>query len=120
MKRKVHDQLKFIDYCTFFGICFLAIMGLGNLYFCNINKRNVTVTINNKERNTKIFGSKELIVFTDKGIYRNTNSIIQGKYNEKSVYFALETKTTCTLTIIGEHTFIFHTTPNILEVKECK
>ena len=120
MKKRIKGKSTFLDYYVFFGVCFLLIMGIGHIYFSNINKRTVTVTIKNKEQDVKLFVFKEMIIFTDKGIYRNTNNVIQGKYNEKTVFFTLESTKTCTLTIIGEYTFIFHTAPNILEVKECK
>ena len=63
MKKRIKGKSTFLDYYVFFGVCFLLIMGIGHIYFSNINKRTVTVTIKNKEQDVKLFVFKEMIIF---------------------------------------------------------
>lgn len=103
------------------AIAGLVIMGLvavsGLAYQHGTCCENVTFTVNKAERVVKDDSSKYLI-FTDKGVYENTDALWHWKWNSSDIYNKIAAGKTYEARTYGWRMPFFSTYPNILDVKE--
>lgn len=77
----------------------------------------ITVTIFDKERIRRLHSSKYLI-FTDKGVYRNSDSFLKMKFRSSDMYGRLHLNEQYEITVYGWRVPLLSLYRNIVEVKE--
>ncbi len=95
------------------GLCAVTTLAYQHGTCCE----NVTFTVNKAERVVSGKTSKYLI-FTDKGVYENTDALWHGKWNSSDVYNKIATKKTYEARTYGWRMPFFSVYPNILDVRE--
>lgn len=82
------------------GIIFIGGIVFADRYFATFNQHDVTFKVNKTERVVTDSDSKYLI-YTDQGVFQDTDSWWYGKFNSSDVYNQLEAGTTHTCTVVG-------------------
>lgn len=96
----------------------LASMGVYGLYEATHPTHTVTATVTDKVR-TGGDNSKYLI-FTDKGVFENTDSLVNGKWNSSDLYGQTKIGKTYTFTVRGLRVHFLSWYPNIVDEKPVK
>lgn len=106
------------------GILAVAVLGLGTAGIVGayqaLNPTNdVTATVTDKV--VKNDGkSSTYLIFTDKGVYENTDSLVNGKWDSSDVYSEIKIGKTYTFHVRGIRNHFMSWYPNILNVKDAK
>lgn len=94
----------------------LMFAGIGGCTAAYMNTATtVSVKIKRLERITTNQGGKYL-VFTDKGVFENTDTLLFWKFNSSDIYGQLEVGKTYTLRVVGWRWQAWSIYPNIIEV----
>lgn len=88
-----------------------------NFYYVKGTERKETFTVNKLERVQSGDVSKYL-VFTDTGVYENTDSLLNGKFNSSDLYNQLEEDSKYTCTVYGWRIGFFSQYPNLVSCDE--
>lgn len=94
------------------AIVLLCMFGL-NIFKSLATHRNETITINKTERIAEDKSARYL-VFTNKGVYENTDSFWNGKFNSSDLYNQLEAGKTYECDVIGWRNGFFSWYPNLI------
>lgn len=94
----------------------LSAVALTSTGCSQVNQREVTVTIEDKERVCDGENSCKYLVFTDQGTFENTDSLLTGKFDSSDVYGRLKEGRTYTLKVAGYRQGFLSMYPNILEI----
>ena len=107
---------KFVAWVLFVLLIFLLVVAamVGSTVAGNINDRDVTFTVKDKERVTQ-GDSSYYLVYTDNGVYQNVDSVFEGKHNSSDVQGDLEKGETYTCHVQGYRKGILSMYPNIIE-----
>lgn len=81
--------------------------------------RDETFTVNKSERIAEGKGGRYLI-FTNKGVYENTDSLLNGKFNSSDVYAQIEKDKKYECDVIGWRFPFLSWYPNIIKCEEIK
>jgi hypothetical protein len=106
------------------GILAVAVIGLGViggvvLYNAVNPEKDITATVTDKV--VKNDGkSSTYLIFTDKGVLQDSDSMIKGKWNSSDIYSELKTGKTYTFHIRGIRNHVLSWYPNIITVKPVK
>ena len=99
----------------------LAAIALTTTGCSQVNKREVTITVQDKERVCESGNSScKYLVFTDKGTFQNSDSLLSGKFDSSDVYGRLDEGKTYVVKVAGFRQGILSMYPNIIEVVEEK
>lgn len=99
------------------GLSLFAVPAACNGYYVYGTGRAVTVTVEEKERIQDGESSKYLI-FTDKGVFENTDTLLRWKFNSSDVYSALKVGKEYDVDVYGWRVPFFSVYPNIVSVTE--
>jgi hypothetical protein len=86
---------------------------IGSAVAGNINDRDVTLTVKDKERVTQS-DSSYYLVYTNNGVYQNVDSMFEGKHNSSEGQGNLERKHTYTCHVQGYRIPFLSMYPNII------
>src|SRR5690242_10075888 len=106
------------------GILAVAVLGLAGagiygLYEAVNPTKDVTVTVTDKVvKNSK--NDSTYLIFTDKGVFEDSDTLINGKWNSSDFYNELKVGKTYTLHVRGIRNHVLSWYPNILTVKPVK
>lgn len=104
---------------TIVGLAALGSLGIYGTYQALNPTNDVTVMVTDKV--VKNDGkSSTYLIFTDKGVYENTDSLVNGKWNSSDVYSQIKVGKTYTLHVRGIRNHFMSWYPNILNVKDAK
>lgn len=78
------------------------------------------VTINEKGERCKSRDSCKLMIYTDKGVFQNTDSLINWKWGSAEFYNDLKVGKTYDLKVSGYRVPFLSWFPNVVEYKEVK
>lgn len=92
----------------------IVVAMLGSTIAGNINDRDVTFKVKDKERVTQS-DSSYYLVYTDNGVYQNVDSMFEGKHNSSDVQGNLEKGKEYTCHVQGYRVPILSMYPNIIE-----
>lgn len=82
------------------------------------SKRDVTITVTDKQRVCESGGgSCKYLIYTDKGTYKDTDSLLFGKWSSSDLYGNLKRGHTYTVERSGWRVPFFSAYPNILRIK---
>lgn len=101
------------------GIIGLVGFGIYGAYEAVNPTSDVTVTVTDKVVKNDNKSSKYL-VFTDKGVYEDSDSVVNGKWNSSDIYSELKVGQKYTLHVRGIRNHVLSWYPNILTVKPVK
>lgn len=79
--------------------------------------RSVHVIVQDKERVCNADRSCKYLIFTDKGTFENTDSLLRGKFDSSDVYGRIQKGQRYDFTVQGFRQPIFSMYPNIIEVR---
>jgi hypothetical protein len=101
------------------GVLGLGGVGVFSLYEAVNPTKDVTVTVTDKvvKNDSK---SSTYLIFTDKGVYQDSDSMVNGKWNSSDLYNELKVGKTYTLHVRGIRNHVLSWYPNILTVKPVK
>ena len=85
----------------------------------SFNDTEVTATVKDKESVRK-GGDNTYLIFTDKGVFENDDSLLRGKWNSSDFYNAIEIGKTYKFTVIGYRVPFLSWYKNIIEYEEVK
>lgn len=97
----------------------LAAVGIVGAYEAVNPTKDVTVTVTDKVVKNSDKSSTYLI-FTNKGVYEDSDTLINGKWNSSDIYNELQVGKTYTLHVRGIRNHVLSWYPNILTVKPVK
>lgn len=100
------------------GLLIVAVIGYQVAYYTS--NESIEVTINDKERVTKSSGesiTSVYMVYTDKGVFENTDEMLLGKFDSADVQNELEVGQTYLVEVIGWRIPFMSTFRNIVRVK---
>lgn len=106
------------------GILAVAVLGLGSvgvygLYEALNPTKDVTVTVTDKVvKNSK--NDSTYLIFTNKGVFEDSDSLVNGKWNSSDLYNELKVGKSYTLHVRGIRNHVLSWYPNILTVKPVK
>ena len=106
------------------GILAVAVLGLGtvgiySLYEAVNPTKDVTATVTDKVvKNSK--NDSTYLIFTNKGVFEDSDTMINGKWNSSDIYNELKVGKTYTLHVRGIRNHVLPWYPNILTVKPVK
>lgn len=85
-------------------------------------EHDVTFTVKSKERvcDSGKNGSCRYLIYTDKGTYENTDSLIKGKFNSSDVYGDINPGTKYDARVRGIRSGFFSMYPNIITISPNK
>ena len=107
--------------CGILAVAVVGVLGAGvyGLYEAVNPTKDVTVTVTDKVvKNSK--NDSTYLIFTDKGVYEDSDSMINGKWNSSDLYNELKVGKTYTLHVRGIRNHVLSWYPNILTVKPVK
>lgn len=84
-----------------------------------VNQREVTATVEDKERVCSGSGDSQsckYLIFTDQGTFENTDSLLTGKFDSSDVYGRIKEGRTYTFKVAGYRQGFLSMYPNIIEV----
>ena len=95
----------------------LAVGCAGSFSYQHLTRENATVKIKDKERVNKENSSKYLI-YTDKGVFENTDAWLSLKFNSSDIYGDIEVGKTYDIETYGWRFPLLDWYANIVSVKE--
>lgn len=99
------------------GLVLLSVLGLST--GCStMNQREVTATVEDKERVCSGSNDCKYLIFTDEGTFENTDTLLQGKFDSSDVYGRIKVGETYTFEVAGFRQGFLSMYPNILSVSE--
>lgn len=107
--------------CGFAVVVALGLVSVGiyGAYEAVNPTKDVTVTVTDKVvKNSK--NDSTYLIFTDKGVFEDSDSLINGKWNSSDLYNELKVGKTYTLHVRGIRNHVLSWYPNILTVKPVK
>jgi len=100
-----------------FAATMLAAVALTSTGCSQVNQREVTVTVEEKERVCESGnGGCKYLIFTDQGTFQNSDSLLEGKFDSSDVYSDLKVGKTYVVKVAGFRQGILSMYPNIIEV----
>jgi hypothetical protein len=100
-------------------IVIVLFIGFGWSCVANGNEEiHTNVTVDSKERVCDGKNTCKYLVFTDKGTYEVTDSVLRGRWNSSDVYGRLNEGQTYTFKVTGFRMPFFSSYQNIIEVTE--
>lgn len=82
-----------------------------------MSRREIEVTVNHKARvDYPSKYSSMYLIYTDKGVFRNTDASLFLKFNSSDIYGELTVGNTYKLGVYGKRSRIFTTYPNIYKI----
>lgn len=104
-----------------FGIFLVVALILGSVKLVGrFNTEQVVATINEKGERCKTRDSCKYMVYTDKGVYQNTDSLLYWKWSSADMYNELKVGKTYSLTVAGFRAPFLNWFPNVVAVSEVK
>lgn len=110
----------------FIGAVILTIIGLGlfivlptwfYIHF-ETNHHFITLTVNKSERVVDQDGKgSRYLIFTDKGVFENSDSLLNNKWNSSDLYNDIKVGKTYTCDLVGFRNGFFSTYENIIRCK---
>jgi hypothetical protein len=106
-------------FMVLFGIAVLALIvgGIAFGFYHATNKHDVTFTVNKTERITTNSESKYM-VYTDNGVYENTDSVLNNKFNSSDLYNEIKEGKKYTCTAVGFRNGFTSNYENLITCKE--
>lgn len=98
----------------------LAAVAVTSTGCSTINKREVTVTVQDKERVCDSNRNCKYLIFTDGGTFENTDTLLNGKFDSSDVYGRIDEGKTYTFKVAGFRQGILSMYPNIIEIVDEK
>jgi len=97
----------------------VACIAVGILYSITAfnHTRSVHVLVQDKERVCDAQRSCKYLIFTDKGTFENTDSLLRGKFDSSDVYGRIQKGQQYDFTAQGFRQPVFSMYPNIIEVR---
>lgn len=121
MKNNQRGDIEFWLYGTVIaGTClvFLGLIFVG-FYKATATHRQETFTIDKSERIAESKGGRYLL-YTDNGVYENTDSFWNGKFNSSDLYAQIQANHKYNCDVIGWRVPFFSWYPDVLSCKEVK
>src|SRR5690348_13587760 len=105
-------------------IAFVALLIIGSIVVSIVkvnNNHQVTFTVNKSERVCSSSGkSCRYLIFTNNGVYENTDSLWKGKWNSSDLYNQIQTGKTYKCDAIGFRLPLFSWYENVIKCEESK
>lgn len=123
---KTNQKGYFDPLYLFYGaIALVIVLFIGSLIFFSVykstNKHDVTFTVNKTERVQDRNGQgAKYMVYTDNGVYQNTDSVLNNKYNSADLYNELKVGKKYTCTAVGFRNGFFSMFENLIRCAEVK
>lgn len=78
--------------------------------------RQVTFTVDKSERVCDSNNSCKYLIYTDKGVYEDTDSMFNGKFNSSDIYGEIQNGKTYDVTVYGWRNGLLSWYPNIVKL----
>jgi hypothetical protein len=98
---------------TFAVLLIFAIAGI-SIYKSIATHRDETFTVKKSERITESNNSSRYLIYTEQGVYENTDSLLNGKFTSSDLYNELAAGRTYTCDVIGWRAPFLSWYPNII------
>lgn len=95
-----------------------AFLLIANAIYAYGTDEQLTFTIESKERIVDSEGSSKYLIFTDKGVFENTDSIFYWKWNSSDIYGNLKEGSTYSAHVYGFRFGFLSIYKNIIEIAE--
>jgi len=82
-------------------------------------QQNITDALIKKSERIEINDQEKYMIFTDKGVFENTDSAKYGKYNSADIYADIQVGSSCDFLVVGERNPKRSTYQNIIQY-ECE
>lgn len=87
----------------------------------NTNHHPVTFTVNKTERIVDRGGKDaKYMIYTDKGVYQNTDSVLNGKFNSADLYNQIQVGKTYNCDVVGYRNGVMSMFENVTRCEEVK
>lgn len=99
-----------------------AVVGGVSAYTALNPERDVTFTVKSKERvcDSGKNGTCKYLIYTDKGTFENTDSLIKGKFNSSDMYGDINPGVKYDARVRGIRSGFFSMYPNIITIRNAK
>ncbi|NRQ31328.1 hypothetical protein HII36_05675 [Nonomuraea sp. NN258] len=109
------NDVEVIGGLAFFAITLLVIIGIAAAK--TSTNRIETATVESKERVCESSSECRYLIFTDRGVYENTDAWLSLKFNSSDIYGALKVGQTYRLKVNGWRVEVTSSYPNILAIE---